>query len=109
MGAHSNYVSVESDFYTAIFIFVSILLLIGVCFAFKIIQCLIKRHYYKQFRTEQRNVEQYKQISARKERTYQNTLNNFFYNRIEEDIDNMPDKKPSGKAKKLINLYTVED
>lgn len=105
MGAHSNYVSVESDFNTVMYLILIVIIGTIAYFAFKLIKRLIKRHYYNQFRAEQHNVEQYKQIKARKERAYYNTLNNFFYNRIAEDIDNMPDQKPFGKAEKIINLY----
>ena len=105
MGAHSNYISVESDFNTAIFIFISIIIGVILYYTFKIITCIIKRHYYKQFRTEQRRVEQYKKIKAQKERTYQNAINNFFCNRIDEDIDEMPINTLSDSSNKLIKLY----
>ena len=110
MGAHSNYVSVESDFTTFIYLILSILVLTIAYFAFKLIKSLIKRHYYKQFRTEQHNVEQYKQIKARKERAYQNTINNFFYNRIQEDIEEISgiSKSSSKQSKDLISLYNFE-
>ena len=107
MGAHSNYVSVESDFNTVIFIFISIIVSIILYFAFKLIKGLIKRHYYKQFKVEQYRIDQYKQIQARKERAYQNTVNSFFYNRIEEDIEEMPDIS-SDVSDRLIDLYQFE-
>lgn len=109
MGTHSNYVSVESDFNTVMFIFISIIICVILYFTFKIVTSLIKRHCYKQFYAEQRRVEQYQRIKARKERAHQNAINNFFCNRIEEDIGNIPNKKPSSKAKKLISLYVIED
>lgn len=40
---------------------------------------------------------------------HQRAIENFFNNRIEEDIENMPLKKYSSKAKKLINLYTAQE
>lgn len=104
MGTHSNYISVESDFNTVMYLILIAIIGAILYYAFKLIKGLIKRHYYNQFRIEQRNVEQYKQIKAQKERAYQNTVNNFFYNRIEEDIDNMKTNK-SVTAEKLIGLY----
>ena len=107
MGTHSNYVSVESDFNTAIFIFISIIIGIILYYAYKIIKTIIKKHYYKQFCAEQRIVEQYKKTSAQKDKIYQNTIDNFINNRIIEDIDN--DNNPlSSSAKKIINLYKGE-
>lgn len=110
MGAHSNYVSVESDAKTVMYLILIAIIGTIAYFAFKLITRLIKRHYYKQFRAEQRNVEQYKQIQARKDRAYQNTLNNFFYNRIEEDTEEISDvsKASSKQAKNLISLYQFE-
>ena len=115
MGAHSNYISVESDFNTAIFIFISIIIGVILYYTFKIITCIIKRHYYKQFRTEQRRVEQYKKIKAQKERTYQNAINNFFCNRIDEDTVTMltekyVPKKPDTTPKPIVaEIVTVEN
>lgn len=110
MGAHSNYVSVESDFNTVIYLIIAAIVGVIIYHIFKFIKCLIKRHYYKQFRAEQRNVEQYKQIKARKERAYQNTVDNFINNRIEEDTEEISDvsKTPSKQAKDLISLYQFE-
>lgn len=110
MGAHSNYVSVESDFNTVMYLILIAIIGTIAYFAFKLITRLIKRHYYKQFRTEQHNVEQYKQIKARKERAYQNTVNNFFRNRIEEDIEEISgiSKLSSKQSKDLISLYNFE-
>lgn len=101
MGAHSNYISVESDAKTVMFLIIAAFIGAVLYYAFKVIKTLIKRHYYNQFKAEQRRVEQYKQITARKERAYQNTINNFFYNRIEEDIEDMLDIS----SNKLIDLY----
>jgi ABC-type bacteriocin/lantibiotic exporter with double-glycine peptidase domain len=108
MKAHSNYISVESDAKTVMYLIIAVIIGAILYYTFKLVKRLIKRHYYKQFRAKYHNIEQYKQIKAQKERAYQNTVNNFFYNRIEEDINNMPDKKPSVKAKKIIDLYNKE-
>lgn len=101
MGFHSNYWSEESDMEMFIFSIIAIIIFVVVYRTLKLIKCLIKRHYYKQFKAEQRRVEQYKRIKAQKERAYQNTINNFFYNRIEEDIEDMLDIS----SNKLIDLY----
>lgn len=110
MGAHSNYVSVESDFNTVIYLIIAAIVCVIIYHTFKLIQRLIKRHYYKQFKVEQYRIDQYKQIKARKERAYQNTVNNFFYNRIEEDTEEISDvsKASSKQAKNLISLYQFE-
>jgi hypothetical protein len=107
MGAHSNYISVESDAKTVMYLIIAAIIGTILYFAFKLIKGLIKRHYYKQFKVEQYRIDQYKQIKARKERAYQNTVNNFFYNRIEEDIEEISDvsKASSKQAKNLISLY----
>ena len=104
MGAHSNYVTVESDFNTVMYCILIAIIGVILYYAFKIIKCLIKHYYYKQFRTEQRIVEQYKKISDQKDKIYQNTIDNFINNRIEEDVDN--DNSPlSSSAQKLISIY----
>ena len=105
MGTHSNYLTIESDFNTVIFIFINIIVGVILYFTFKLITCIIKKHYYKQFHAEQRRVEQYKKIKAQKERAYQNTIDNFFCNRIDEDIDEMPINTLSDSSKKFIKLY----
>jgi predicted Holliday junction resolvase-like endonuclease len=107
MGAHSNYTSVESDAKTVIYLIIAFVIGVVLYFAFKFIKSLIKRHYYKQFCIEQYRINQYKQITERKERAYQRTLNNFFYNRIEEDIEEMSDVS-SDKSNNLMNLYNFE-
>lgn len=107
MGAHSNYLSVESDAKTVIYFILGAIICTILYFAFKLITRLIKNHYYKQFKVEQWRVDQYKQITARKERAYQRTLNNFLYNRIEEDIEEMPDIS-SDISDHLIELYQFE-
>ena len=107
MGAHSNYLSIEFDLSTVMFIFISLIVGVILYFTFKLITCIAKRYYYKQFRAEQRRVDQYKQITARKERAYQRTLNNFLYNRIEEDIEEMSEIS-SDVSDRLIDLYQFE-
>lgn len=110
MGTHSNYVSVESDAKTVMYFILIVIIGAILYYAFKIIKSLIKRHYYKQFRAEQRRVEQYQRMKAHKERAYQNTVNNFINNRIEEDIEETSDvsKESYKQATKLINLYQFE-
>lgn len=110
MGTHTNYRTVESDEITVMYLILIAIIGIILYYTFKVIKTLIKRHYYKQFRTEQRRVEQYKKIKAQKERIYQNTVNNFFYNRIEEDIEETSDvsKESYKQATNLINLYQFE-
>lgn len=110
MGAHSNYISVESDAKTVMYLILIAIIGAVLYYTFNLVKGLIKRHYYKQFKAEQYNADLYKQIKARKERAYQNTVNNFFYNRIEEDIEEISDvsKASSKQAKNLISLYQFE-
>lgn len=105
MGSHSNYFSIESDFNTVMYLILIVIICIILYHAFKIIKSLIKKHYYKQFRAEQRRVEQYKKIKSQKEHAYQNTVNNFFYNSIDKDIDEMSVNALPDSSGKLIKLY----
>lgn len=104
MGTHTNYRTVESDEITVMYLILIAIIGIILYYTFKVIKTLIKRHYYKQFKAEQRNIEQYKKIKAQKERIYQNTVDNFINNRIEEDVENDNTPLPSS-AKALINIY----
>lgn len=104
MGAHSNYVSVESDLIMVICLIVATIICIIIYFTFKLITHIIKRHYYQKFRTEQHKVKQYQKISAQKDRAHQNTVDNFIYNRITEDMLHIGSKINT----KLVELYREE-
>lgn len=107
MGAHSNYATVEGDFAMVVFIITIAIVTALVVVLFKFLTAVIKNHYYKQFKAQQhiRNKRQQEIVNA--SRAYQRTLNNFYRNRIEEDMDetvsqtlNLNDSSPN-----LVDAY----
>lgn len=104
MNAHSNYVSIESDFNTT-------MLIAAFIFAVGIIYQIIKFiRNYNLMKHKLANYE-YKKELAKNKLVRQRAVQNFFENRIEEDVEDILEnnkKKQSSKANKLISLYTVD-
>ena len=102
MGAHSNFVSVESDFYTFLF-FVGVVLL----FATVVFVLTLVRNYsvmHDKYRASKRKEDARKNKIIR-----QRTVDNFFENRIQEDLEEYTEvQKQSAKVKKLIELYNFD-
>ena len=102
MGAHSNYLTVESDFYTAILI----VIIISIAFLTLLVINAIKENNYNQ-----QELARYKKREAdRKEaQCHTRCINEFFELRIEEDLEDITnDSKTSSKSKKLIKLYNAD-
>ena len=78
----------------------SVILYSGIKFIAKV----IKRHYYKQFNTEQRKIDLHKQIMDNDAKAHINAYNSFVRNNINNDINKI-NIILSDKANKLINTY----
>lgn len=104
MNAHSNYTTVESDFYTA-------MLIAAIIFAVAIIYYIIK--FIRGYNTMKQQLanHEYKKELTKNRLIRQRAVQNFFENRIEEDIEDILEnnkRKQSSKANKLISLYTAD-
>ena len=100
MGAHSNYLTLEGDFVTAIAFFVLIVIAI-------LVIAIIEKHNNA---VQQRNDKQKKQRKAnaiRKEIAHQKALNNFYRNCVEDEMDEITSQpfELDDSAQNLINAY----
>ena len=92
MGAHSNYITVDGDFATALWLFALIITIVTLVMIVKAVKTIIE--IVKSAKTEEREVVI----------TSDSSKDNFFYNRIEEDIANS-DIQLSDEAKNLLSTY----
>lgn len=103
MGAHSNYLTLEGDEAMAIVLMI-FFAIIGIAM---LIMTVINKHNNA---IQQRNDKQKKQRKAnaiRKEIAYQKTLNNFYRNRVEEDMFEVTSQpfKLDNMSQNLVDAY----
>ena len=87
-----------------IFLIIIIVSSVILYFGIKFIAKVIKRHYYKQFNTEQRKIDLHKQIMDNDAKAHINAYNSFVRNNINNDINKI-NIILSDKANTLINTY----
>lgn len=92
MGAHSNYITVDGDFATALWFIALMITIVTLVMIVKAVKTIIE--IVKSAKTEE------KEVTI----TSDSSKDNFFYNRIEEDIASL-DISLSDEAKNLISTY----
>ena len=90
MGAHSNYISIDGDFATALWLFALVITIVTLVMIVKAVKTIIE--IIKSQKEEKEAI------------ASDSSKDNFFYNRIEEDIANS-DIQLSDEAKNLISTY----
>ena len=91
MGTHSNYITVEGDWTTALWIIALIITIVTLVMIIKAVKTIVEI-----MKSQKEESEVITTSNSSKE--------NFFYNCIEEDIANS-DIQLSNKAKNLISTY----
>lgn len=91
MGAHSNYITVDGDFATALWFIALMITIVTLVMIVKAVKTIIE--IVKTAKKEEKEA-----IAS------DSSKDNFFYNRIEEDIANS-DIQLSDEAKNLISTY----
>lgn len=103
MGAHSNYLTIESDWLNVIYLIVIAIIIVSLLLIYKFIKCIIDIHYNKK-------IKQIQQKNSQSNKIYQNPIDNFINNCIDEDIDEITinSLSDSSLSKKLLELYQEE-